>query len=311
MQGDSHHGFNLDREIINVYVDYRGRPNGTVSCQWENSPIGEVPKLKKGQKIGTGRTAEIFEWGDNRVLKLFFDWVNPNWITKEEMLSKRIRELGLPAPYVEGIEEVEGKKGIIFELVDGISMLDSLLDDIKSGSSDIAKHADILAELHASINSNVVDDFPPLRSMISRAVQYARKLPDNIRQRAEKILESLPDSNALCHYDFHPGNIILTREGPVVIDWMTASQGNPHADIARTLLILRSGDPPTEHMPADEFNELRESLIERYLSRYSEMSSISRSELDAWMFPVTAARLDEEIEREEENLLAMLNNRMR
>ena len=35
-------------------------------------------------------------------------------------------------------------------------------------------------------------------------------------------LDTLPDGQRFCHGDYHPGNVILTKAGPIVIDWMTA-----------------------------------------------------------------------------------------
>ena len=52
-------------------------------------------------------------------------------------------------------------------------------------------------------------------------------------------LGSSGDGDKLCHGDFHPGNVLLTEKGAVVIDWMTASICNPWADMARTDLFAK------------------------------------------------------------------------
>ncbi|TMA37195.1 MAG: aminoglycoside phosphotransferase family protein, partial [Deltaproteobacteria bacterium] len=44
------------------------------------------------------------------------------------------------------------------------------------------------------------------------------------------MLETLPDGDQLCHGDMHPGNIMLSRRGPMVIDWTNARRGHPAAD---------------------------------------------------------------------------------
>jgi len=46
---------------------------------------GKVEKMstEKGQMIARGRTAEIFLWQDNQVLKLFLDWCPAHWIEQE------------------------------------------------------------------------------------------------------------------------------------------------------------------------------------------------------------------------------------
>ncbi|GAA1461232.1 phosphotransferase [Nocardiopsis exhalans] len=52
----------------------------------------------------------------------------------------------------------------------------------------------------------------------------------------------------LLHMDLHPGNVVLTPRGPVVIDWTNARDGAPDLDLALTALLLAltgdSADPP-------------------------------------------------------------------
>ena len=47
----------------------------------------------------------------------------------------------------------------------------------------------------------------------------------------------MPDESRLLHNDFHPDNIMLTPNGPVIIDWIDATCGHPLADVARTLIM--------------------------------------------------------------------------
>ncbi|MFJ5832166.1 phosphotransferase [Streptomyces sp. NPDC093089] len=51
-------------------------------------------------------------------------------------------------------------------------------------------------------------------------------------------LHALPGTPHV-HLDLHPGNVVLTARGPVVIDWQTAEQGPPPGlDCAVSALIL-------------------------------------------------------------------------
>ncbi|MCT4356551.1 phosphotransferase [Streptomyces sp. Je 1-79] len=47
-----------------------------------------------------------------------------------------------------------------------------------------------------------------------------------------------PAAAPLLHLDLHPGNVVLTAEGPFVIDWLTAEPGAPGLDWAMSALIL-------------------------------------------------------------------------
>ena len=50
-------------------------------------------------------------------------------------------------------------------------------------------------------------------------------------------LSSDPDARIL-HLDLHPGNVILSHGGPVVIDWRHSAEGPPDLDLAVSALTL-------------------------------------------------------------------------
>ena len=54
-------------------------------------------------------------------------------------------------------------------------------------------------------------------------------------------LHAIPfDGGSLLHFDLHPENVILSPDGPVVIDWTNAHGGDPEADVAMTWVILET-----------------------------------------------------------------------
>ncbi|HZC60343.1 MAG TPA: phosphotransferase [Streptosporangiaceae bacterium] len=61
-------------------------------------------------------------------------------------------------------------------------------------------------------------------------------------------LSSDPDARVL-HLDLHPGNVILSPGGPVVIDWRNSAEGPPDLDLAVSALILAQ-------VAADEAHEM-------------------------------------------------------
>jgi aminoglycoside phosphotransferase (APT) family kinase protein len=42
----------------------------------------------------------------------------------------------------------------------------------------------------------------------------------------------------ILHLDLHPDNVVLTPDGPVVIDWCNADEGPPDLDVAVTAVII-------------------------------------------------------------------------
>ncbi|MFB8239882.1 phosphotransferase [Kitasatospora purpeofusca] len=49
---------------------------------------------------------------------------------------------------------------------------------------------------------------------------------------------STDPAHRVLHLDLHPENVMLTPQGPVVIDWATAAEGPPGLDSAMAALIL-------------------------------------------------------------------------
>ena len=68
----------------------------------------------------------------------------------------------------------------------------------------------------------------------------ASSYPASVRYDLHVRLDGLPRHTKLCHGDFQPSNILITKEGtPYIIDWSHATQGNGSADAARTYLLFK------------------------------------------------------------------------
>jgi aminoglycoside phosphotransferase (APT) family kinase protein len=60
------------------------------------------------------------------------------------------------------------------------------------------------------------------------------------------LLERADDTTALLHLDLHPMNVLTEgRRLTAVLDWANARPGDPRADLARTVSILRFAPLPT------------------------------------------------------------------
>jgi aminoglycoside phosphotransferase (APT) family kinase protein len=109
----------------------------------------------------------------------------------------------------------------------------------------------------------------------------------------------------LCHGDFHPDNIILQRGKPYVLDWMTATRGNPLADAARTSVLLKWArpGPGTPALFKILLSGIRNRFFEHYIRHYVELTGVRREDIERWELPVMAARLMEWIPKEEKEVL--------
>jgi aminoglycoside phosphotransferase (APT) family kinase protein len=129
-------------------------------------------------------------------------------------------------------------------------------------------------------------------------------LPEPQRRVLLERLNRLPHGEALCHGDLHPLNVILAGDGPVVIDWVDASAGNPLADVARTTVLVTLGELPPGFWARLFVAAFRRRFHAVYLRRYFAGQPEARSEYQLWLPIMSAARLSEGIAEEKTLLLA-------
>lgn len=256
----------------------------------------------EGELLARGRTAEVFAWKNGQVLKLFLEKYPTEQVAYEARVTCAIYKAGLPAPAVGGVVEVEGRQGIILERVDGPSMLQVF----RSRPWRIGQLGRTQAELHATIHSCEMPELPSLREDVRRAIQAQAELPNETKGSILNHLEQLPDGNTLCHGDFHPDNILMSSRGSVVIDWANPRRGDPLADVAGSLLLLRLAPLPQFMAGRWLINMFRAWFHSAYLKRYLELRPVSRDRISAWELPLVASRLADNIPEERELILALV-----
>jgi tRNA A-37 threonylcarbamoyl transferase component Bud32 len=88
-----------------------------------------------------------------------------------------------------------------------------------------------------------------------------------------------PDGRTLLHLDLHPANVILGRDGPVVIDWTNAAPGEPALDPALVWVIFKTAGVRIGHVAAALFArhvELRSAIPEAIAYRLADPHTFPR-----------------------------------
>ncbi len=252
--------------------------------------------------IAAGRTAEIYAWEEGQILKLLRPGFPPGLIQQEEVITNAIYQAGIAAPKIYSLVEVNGRPGIIYERIDG----PSLIALMERSPFRLREYAALLARLHAAVHTHTYPNAPEgttrQKNVLARQVQEAQVLPEAVRAAVLRLLERLPDGDTLCHNDFHPLNVLIGTDEkgayrPVIIDWESASLGNACADVARTSLTIALGRPP-EGLP----NLLRKITVEfylrsftsAYLDHYRSIAGDSLADLRAWQTVQAAAKVQYE-----------------
>ncbi len=182
-----------------------------------------------GRLLARGRDADIFECGTALVVRRARDGRS---IAHEADVMEHVRRAGYPVPMVHEVRA--GGTELVMDRVDGPSMLVSMLH--RPWRQDAM--ARLLADLHRALG--------------------AIEAPPGLRQT--------PDGgSAVVHLDLHPLNVIMSRSGPVVIDWANAGRGLPATDVAQTWVILWSSEAPSPPLVGRMLLRGRRRFVERFL----------------------------------------------
>ena len=177
--------------------------------------------------------AEVYAYGEHQVVKLD----RPEWSGVSQFESDVLLALaaaGLPVARSHGTVTIEGRCGLVLDRVEGTSLFSALLDGTAEAAGAAAER---FSALQLTINATEVDGIPDLVERLGVELTQSALEPA-LRDELGAALTRLDDGGrGVCHFDFHPNNVLVETDRWVVIDWLTVASGPPVADLARTLLI--------------------------------------------------------------------------
>lgn len=254
--------------------------------------------------LGRGNTAEIYAYEGDTVLKLFREGFPLQGVLKEYRVNVRVQDEYPMMPKALRTAVCKDRAGILYKKAEGRDMFFFIRKDPRS----ISRMAVKLAVIHNEIHEKSIEGIISVKDKLAEEIGWTEELSDEEKDKAIRLLAALPDKDRLCHFDFHPGNIMMTGSEYRVIDWMTACAGDPASDIARTWLLLKYGELRGVGLPARvglAFVKL--CLRRRYLKESLRLSGIAREDVGKWIVPVAAARLSEWLtDHERRKLLALV-----
>jgi len=264
--------------------------------------INRVSDLKI---IGKGRTAEIFELNNEKVVKLFFSGFSSCAIKREVKIGMVLNEQKVPAPFLYETRTINDREGIVYERINGETLLEFILKNpLKTNS--IGKD---MAAIHFDIHSHNSNDLIRQKKNFKNAIEDSENILGDRTNKILQLLNILQERDAICHGDFHPGNIMVYDQGCIAIDWMNAYSGNPLSDVVRTQLMISGPDIPDEISIMVKFAAriIKKSLCNAYTKKYCKLAGIDKSELNRWIPVIAASRLRENIPGEKEWLLSLID----
>jgi len=182
--------------------------------------------LTPGALIGQGRDGDVREFGQDKVIRVSRSGAD---LRPQFALMRHLADSGYPVPRVYPHPD---PSVAVMDRVDGITMM----ADLAAKPWKLRSHAKTLYRLHEQLRE--VEPPPGLRK--------------------------LGNGSELLHLDLHPNNILITDDGPVVIDWGYSAIGSGDLDVALTWVIIKTGPITSNPVIKPVLVALREQFVKAY-----------------------------------------------
>jgi aminoglycoside phosphotransferase (APT) family kinase protein len=177
--------------------------------------------MKDGELLGSGRSADVYALDGDRVLRRYRSEMDAS---REAPVMAHLAAHGYPVPEV--FPGDHPRTDLVMRRLSGPTMLHALL----AGEMAVEEAGAVLARLLLRLHE------VPAR------------------------LAADPGDRVL-HLDLHPDNVMLTPDGPVVIDWSNTEEGPPELDCAMSALILAEAGTDTESEVAGPARAVLSALL--------------------------------------------------
>ncbi len=230
----------------------------------------------------------VYRDGD-KCIKVFNEDYSKANVLNEALNQARIEETGLNIPKIHGVTVIDGKWAIISDFIEGKTLAQLMEENPEKKK----EYLEMFVDLQLLVQSKTCPLLNKLKDKMNRKISMA-DLDATTRYDLHTRLEGMPKHNKVCHGDFNPSNIIVTKDGtPYIIDWSHATQGNASADVARTyLLFWLQGDIEG---------------AKEYLDIFCKKSNTAKQYVQKWMPIVAASQSVAGNEKEREFLLSWVD----
>ncbi len=237
--------------------------------------------------IATGTSSQVYRYNDQAV-KVFSSNMSKVDVLLEALNTSRVELTGLDLPHIRQVTMVEGKWAIVMDYIEG----PTLATVMQQNPEDMEKYIDKMVDIQLNIQSKRSPLLNKLKDKMKSQISSLTEIDDVVKYDLLTRLDGMPKHNKVCHGDFEPRNIIVSKDMYYTLDWIHASQGNASADVARTYLLLSLSN---------------KDMANAYMDIFCKKSQTPKQYVQQWLPIVAAAQLAKGKPEERDLLLKWVN----
>ena len=198
-----------------------------------------IPVSKARRKIDiTGATligeeyfSLVYRLNKDTIIKVFKFATNTVEIQRELNLAKQAFILGIPTAISFDIVMVGDKYGVVFEMLDSVSLRDLFLNQPDKYDELIAKYAELLKKINST--SPTDETLPSTKASWLEKVEVIKPfLDEKDYKKAHDLISTIPEKSTFVHGDCHFKNIMVQGDELFLIDMDTLSKGHHIFELA-------------------------------------------------------------------------------
>ena len=221
--------------------------------------------------IGKGFFGTVYRLDNDTIVKLYNspDSDSIRMIENERKMARTAFIKGIPTAISYDTVRCGNHYGSVFELLEAKTMNEILVADLSKADELVREYAEFVKLVH-----NTAMDAGALPSAVDAYAGYLetirKYISDECYDRIKALFEKMPEDHHVVHGDFHMKNIMLTKEGPMLIDMDTLNEGNPVFDLGSIYCVYRefNRDNPEDSMEFFGINDDMACFVWEKLTEY-------------------------------------------
>ena len=190
--------------------------------------------------IGEGFFGTVYRLDDDTIVKLYHspDSDSIRMIENERKMARTAFIKGIPTAISYDTVRCGDRYGSVFELLEAKTMNEILAANPSGADELVREYAKFVKLVHHTEMDE--ETLPSAVHTFAGYLETIRKyISDECYDRIRALLEKMPEDHHVVHGDFHMKNIMLTKEGPMLIDMDTLNEGNPVFDLGSIYCVYR------------------------------------------------------------------------
>ncbi len=232
-----------------------------------------------------GRSSEVFNFGEGKLLKLYLADYPEEYVDLEYSNTCEVSASGATPMKVYGKVKSGDRYGIILEKLSGIPMTNAP----EKNPALLLTAGGILAAEHVKVQKCHSDKLRDVREIACECLDnkdiFSFLCGEEIAA-AKAYIRALPGDNTILHLDFHTGNVLidLKTKKTVTIDWMTAAKGRPECEVAMMQFLFSDAElfPGCSKLQYLFYATVRKSLGKSFMKHYLKSTNVNLDEVAKW-----------------------------